>query len=279
VTAAVVTGCSLHLPGVESGGALPDPGPACPPDQAGSLLGRKGLLMKEPATRLALCAVHRALGLADGQRITGPVRTDTAVVACSNLGNVETVTRVTGEVARGDGRRVSPLAAPNASSNVLAATVARWFRCGGPNLMVCSGRRAGYDALRLALLTLASGRARRVVVVGAEPDDPTARRLYGRGGTDASLRAGAACLVLSRDGAGPRLVLTPEAATGVAVVARVGPPPLDPVAAWGDCYGAQQVVNAVLAVWLATARGATVWCGEGPAGAVLVSPPQGRGST
>jgi 3-oxoacyl-[acyl-carrier-protein] synthase II len=272
VRAAVVTGWSVHIPGAEQSGDLPDPGPACSPDQASSLLGRKGLLMKEPATRLALCAVHRALGLADGERIAGPVRPDTAVVACSNLGNVETVTQVTGEVAQGDGRRVSPLAAPNASSNVLAGTVAIWFRCGGPNLMVCSGRRAGYDALRLALLTLASGRAQRVIVVGAEPDDPVARRLHGRGGTSAPLRAGAACLILSREGDGPRVELARDPAMGAAAMARIGPQPLDPVAAWGDCYGAQQVVDAVLAVRVALARGGAVWCADGPAGALLVSP-------
>ncbi|HEU4425171.1 MAG TPA: hypothetical protein VFR67_21795, partial [Pilimelia sp.] len=46
---------------------------APPAERAGLVVGRKGLLYKEPATRLALCAVHRALGLPPGRRPDRPV--------------------------------------------------------------------------------------------------------------------------------------------------------------------------------------------------------------
>ena len=83
--------------------------------------------------------MHRALGLPDGMRPTTALCTDTAVVAASNLGNVWTVVEVARTVAREGGRAVSPMSAPNASSNVIASSVALWFGFGGPNLMK-SGR-------------------------------------------------------------------------------------------------------------------------------------------
>ncbi|MCI4066466.1 hypothetical protein MRQ36_29485 [Micromonospora sp. R77] len=122
-----VTGWAVHLDAAD----------------APAVLGRKGLLYKEPATRLALCAVHRALGLPDGARPGTALDPDTAVVASSNLGNIGTVVDVARTVAREGGRGVSLMAAPNASSNVVAGTVALWFRFGGPNLMLCNGETSG----------------------------------------------------------------------------------------------------------------------------------------
>jgi 3-oxoacyl-[acyl-carrier-protein] synthase II len=188
----VVTGWSVHLPGQDE---------ACEPAQAGSLLGRKGLLMKEPATRLALCAVHQALNMGVGERTQGPVRTDTAVVASSNLGNVETVVEIAQTVAKSGGKAVSPMAAPNASSNVLSGTVAMWFKLGGPNLMICSGRDSGLYALKMGSLLLRSARASRVVVVGAEPDDPIASAIHAQAGGE-PLRAAAACVILEQGAPG-----------------------------------------------------------------------------
>ena len=97
-------------------------------------------------------------------------------------------------------REVSPLDAPNASSNVIASTIAIRFRFGGPNLMVCSGTTSGLDALALSRLLLQPGRADRVVVVGAEPDDAVAARLDHRRATrsrqSGPLRAAAAAVIL-----------------------------------------------------------------------------------
>ncbi|HCT80092.1 MAG TPA: beta-ketoacyl synthase [Micromonosporaceae bacterium] len=217
-----VTGWSVHLPGVDE---------ACAPEQASTLLGRKGLLMKEPATRLALCAVHRALKMGVGERVDGPVRTDTAVVASSNLGNVETVVDVVRTVTADGGKAVSPMVAPNASSNVLSGTVAMWFKLGGPNLMLCSGRESGLHALRLGALLLRSGRASRVVVVGAEPDDPVATGIHAQGGSNVPLRAGAACVILEQSDEGLSLESLKSS----------------PLSGTGDCYGAQGILEIALA--------------------------------
>ena len=262
-----VMAAALHLPGIDPG-LLPvglAAHPACDAEHAADLLGRKGLLAKEPATRLALCAVHRALGRpAKAPRPGGVPDPHTAVVVSSNLGNVGTVSEIARLLCSGGVRAVSPLDAPNASSNVIAGTVAIWFRFSGPNLTVCSGSTAGLDALWLAGVLLRSGRARRVVVVGAEPDDPDARRIHAmragaRGGV--ALRAGAACLVLapvaaanggalavlefSGDGipAGRRSGVEPAAATSPHRVDAAGV-----AARLGDTYAAAGVVCAALAV-------------------------------
>jgi 3-oxoacyl-[acyl-carrier-protein] synthase II len=276
-TAVTVTGWSVHLPEVDVLAALPDDlrtaalaEPACTPERAHTLLGRKGLLAKEPATRLALCAVHRALRLPPGRPDPGPVCTDTAVVVASNLGNVGTVAEVARTVADEGVRGVSPLEAPNASSNVIASTVALWFRFGGPNLMVCSGSTAGLDAFALARLLLRAGTVRRVVLVGAEPADGTAVALHGYGDGKASLRAGAACVLL--EAAGPRQdadlhadLAEVDAAGWVSGGITIGPAGFDPTVHWGDCYGAQGVLGLALAAAATGAgavRSAGVVCGS-----------------
>ena len=230
-----VTACGLYVPGVDG---------AFPPGEEHRLLGRKGLLYKEQATRLALCAVHRALGLPAGARADGPPDPATAVVASSNLGNVATVRKVVETLREGSGRDVSPLDAPNASSNVIASTVAIWFRFGGPNLMVCSGATAGLDAIALASLLLRAGRASRVVVVGAEPDDEVARSLR------AGLRAGAAALVLE----------PVDRAPGGVHLSGVDGIPAAPhtIDLAGDFYGALGVIQTAVAASLVAAGGPSV---------------------
>jgi 3-oxoacyl-[acyl-carrier-protein] synthase II len=251
--AAIATGWSIHLPGLDASAVLglDAAGVACDADEAHRLLGRKGLLFKEPATRLALCAVHRALGLAPGASSQhGPVDPRTAVVVGSNLGNVETVADLVRIVRTDGGRAVSPLAAPNASSNVLASTVASWFGWGGPNLMVCSGATAGLDAVALAILLLAAGRADRVVVVGSEPADETATALHAhRAGGPAPLRAGAACVVLESPDSpvnGPRL--GPVRVSDQRVTATTGTSRVERVLAGGDSYGADGIIRLAGAV-------------------------------
>jgi 3-oxoacyl-[acyl-carrier-protein] synthase II len=281
-----VTAWSTHLPDLPPdtafGGWAPEP--ACPPEEAATLLGRKGLLYKEPATRLALCAVHRALGRPPRSGAAGAGRRDphsapdvaTAVVASSNLGNVATVCAVAGAVRREGVRGVSPLDAPNVSSNVIASTVAIWFGFGGPNLMVCSGHPSGLDAVALGASLLASGRACRVVVVGAEPDDPVATALLRAdpaGGPP--LRQAAACVVLEPT---TTMVLDPVADAAPALMPRDWPEttiiapaevvlrghPIDLTARIGHTYGALGVLQvAVAAALLAGRRGsARIVCGD-----------------
>jgi 3-oxoacyl-[acyl-carrier-protein] synthase II len=282
--AVAVTGWAVHVPGrdpvAEALGTAPEP--AQPAERAHELLGRKGLLAKEPATRLALCAVHRALGRPAGApRPDGPPDPAAAVVASSNLGNVATVCRVVGAVREGGIREVSALDVPNASSNVVASSVAIWFRLGGPNLMVCSGAAAGLDAIALASLLLRAGRAERCVVVGAEPDDEVA------GGLRAGIRAAAAAVVLEPAGAAPGIRLGAVRRTTRAAALLVGPSELaaggerviDLAREIGDTYGAQGVVQVALAAALlaaGTAGPVEVACGDDAGGWRAVTLAGGR---
>ncbi|MCT2589596.1 3-oxoacyl-ACP synthase [Streptomyces sp. N2-109] len=259
-----VDGWAVHLPG-RSLADLPGspPEPACPPENAKEVLGRKGLLGKEPSTRLALCAVHRALGLPPGPLAEPLPDVDgTAVVVASNLGNVQTVCNVLSDMRERSGSVVSPMDAPNASSNVIASSIAIRYGYAGPNLTVCSGATAGLDAVRLAALVLRSGRAKRAVVVGVEPADPVAVELAGlRPGTPKELTAGAACVLLSLPGGAP-------AASGLRCgpVTRHGqrPPAAEPDT--GELYGAAGVVQlaAAAARMSASADSApsTLSCGD-----------------
>lgn len=282
---AALTAWAAHVPGAELDRLLPGVengyGPAVPADRSHELLGRKGLLFKEPATRLALCAVHRALGLAPGtRRPAGPPDPRTAVVASSNLGNVATVRAIVGTLREGTVRDVSPLDAPNASSNVIASTVAIWFGLGGPNLMVCSGATSGLDAVGLGVLLLRSGRAERVVVVGTEPDDEVASELHARrsAGGGARLRAGAAALVLEPAGAGRPVGISMGARAEASPVV-IGPAALagdlarrpdrliDLTHEIGDTYGALGVLQVAVGAALIAGRRAgpgpvTVICGD-----------------
>ncbi|GAA3734004.1 beta-ketoacyl synthase N-terminal-like domain-containing protein [Salinactinospora qingdaonensis] len=284
---ATVTGWSVHLVGPvpEAVGDL-EPVAGCTADDAREILGRKGLLYKEAATRLALCAVHRALDRPPrAPRPDGPPDPRTAVVASSNLGNTATVRSVMATVAATSGRDVSPLAAPNASSNVVASSVALWFRFGGPNLMLCSGAVSGLDAVAAAIRLLRTDRADRVVVVGVEPGDEVARAVHHSTPAAAAgfpLREGAACLILERGGspAAGTPVVEPLAtapvttAEGAPPVAVFGPCPPDwplpprvvgPKELEGDGYGAAGVVYTALAASLLAGGGtasAAVTCGD-----------------
>jgi len=208
-TPIAVLSYAVHVPGADSwatGGAAIDGEPMCSAEEAQSVLGRKGLLFKEPATRLAMCAVQRALGLPPG-RPAGPLplADRTAVIVSSNLGNLQTVCSIAAAVRVSDFHVVSPLETPNASSNVIASTIAIRFGFTGPNIMLCNGATSGLDAVRLGARLLRAGRAERVVVVGAEPEDEVAQALAKSRDPRTSpdrgvpaLRAAASCVVLGR---------------------------------------------------------------------------------
>ncbi|MFJ1747323.1 beta-ketoacyl synthase N-terminal-like domain-containing protein [Streptomyces sp. NPDC088116] len=285
-----VTAYALHVPGADTptAGAAGDlftsvaPEPACGPDEAHTVLGRKGLLYKEDSTRLALCAVHRAFGLPPGKlKEPLPGAAGTAVVVASNLGNVRTVRDIVAEMRAGSGHDVSPLNGPNASSNVIASTLAIRYGFTGPNLMVCAGATSGLDAVRLGALLLRAGRARRVVVVGVEPDDEVARPLAALRPQGAELRAAAACVVLEAEGEGPRLGSVrhhplPDAladseapaALRLAAPGAVGTSGgIDLSDHVGETYGALGVLQLVVAAaWLSSSAeqrgGALITCGD-----------------
>ncbi|WP_433202100.1 beta-ketoacyl synthase N-terminal-like domain-containing protein [Dactylosporangium sp. CS-047395] len=255
-----VDGAALYLPGAVPAGALEESlgrpvgdwaRRLAEPAEPAAVVGRKGLRYAEPATRLALCAVHRALGLPPAARPAPVLSARTAVIGCSDLGNVDVVARVARTVAEEGSRGVSVLDAPNVSSNVLASTVAQWFGFGGPNLMLCSGPDAGSIGLRLAARLLRAGRADRVVLVGAEPSDDVAAALHAADGLPHPLTAGAACLILR--GAVDTGPLDEDAAKVV-----VGPGGFEPAEHWGDHRAARDVVALALAVHLAAEEDTTV---------------------
>lgn len=275
-----VTAHAVHVPGLDptSGRVSRLIGrhvaeQSCGPEQAHKVLGRKGLLYKEESTRLALCAVHRTFGLPPG-KLTEPLpgAAHTAVVVSSNLGNVQTVRDVVAEMRAGSAHDVSPLHGPNASSNVIASTVAIRYGFTGPNLMVCSGSTSGLDAVRLGVLLLRAERARRVVVVGVEPADEMATRvaaLTGEGTSTSRLRQAAACVVLEPQRDDTPLLLgpvlrhrTPSAPPGqTAPALRLTPPGagdsgvIDVGAELGEMYGALGVVQLAMAASWLTAEG------------------------
>ncbi|MFH8349167.1 beta-ketoacyl synthase N-terminal-like domain-containing protein [Streptomyces sp. NPDC018045] len=262
---AAVTAFALALPG--QGPRLPGGLPVArhTPEEAHLLLGRKGLLAKEPATRLALCAAHLALGLPPGRPASPPPAAErTAVVVSSHLGNVHSVRRAAHAVRHGSYRDISPLSGPNMSANVIAATIALRYGLTGPNLTVCSGTTSGLAALRLAVLLLRASRAERVVVVGVEPDDATARALraaHAPAGHGTRHRAQAACVIIepaatrprtdalllgrfTRHGSRPPALPAPDGSSAARPDSIVPPPP-------GPADDADGVVRAaVAAAWL-----------------------------
>ncbi|GAA1229177.1 hypothetical protein GCM10009676_09620 [Prauserella halophila] len=231
-----VTGAAVHLPGLSAADIPGGPAePAVAPAEAYRVLGRKGLLAKEPATRLAMCAAQTALGLGIG-KVAGPVAgaEGTGVVVASNLGNVATVCNLVDTVRTEGKDGVSIMEGPNASSNVVASSIALRFGFTGPNFLVSSGATAGLDAVRLGSLLVRAGRTHRCVVVGAEPDDDIATALR------PGIRAAAAAVVLEPDADGPRLGTLTRSADAPTTGTVTGHA--------GETYGAEGVVELATAV-------------------------------
>lgn len=205
--AIAVTGIGIEVPGLCDPAALcqldapPGPGLFDPARK----LGRKGLLFKDDATKLALCAVHDALTHAGLPTRDMDTRAATGVAVSSNFGNVDTVCRIIDTLYAGCAGDLSPMDAPNASSNVIASSIAIRFGCRALNLMLCNGATSGTDALFLAANALKTHRAERMIVVGVEPRNEFVRQLAAaslqdegdRGNPESlPLGEGAACIVL-----------------------------------------------------------------------------------
>jgi len=201
-----ITGLGVSLPGLTNIRCLLTLQRPLPPAtfDPTAQLGRHGLRYKNKATKLALCAVHDAVLDA---RLPAPTPDDalaTGVVVSSNFGNVNTVCRMVETVRRGSVEDLSPMDVPNASSNVIATTIAIRFDCRAVNLMLCNGASSGLDALYMAANVIKAGRARRMLVVGVEPNNETVTRLIataqeeGPSRPDRPLRPAmaAACMVL-----------------------------------------------------------------------------------
>lgn len=211
--AAVVTGVAVALPGRSDVAAIDaaraSEGTVAPVDP-GAVLGRRGLRYKDRATQLALCVAQLALidaGLLDPRRpdpqgLTVPGAT-VGVVVSSNTGNLDTVASVATTIEQHGTMATSPLDLPNASSNVIASSIAIRFGLCGPNLMICNGPTSGTDALYWATVLTRTGRAHRVVVVGVETGNDTVARFAGVAPGE-MLDGAAAVVVEHRDGAACR---------------------------------------------------------------------------
>jgi len=204
--AVAITGIGAELPGLEhlsdllSGGPLAD-GRAFEPAKK---LGRRGLLYKDDATKLALCAVLDALGRAGLPAHDLYAVAPTGVAVSSNLGNVDTICRIIETLYAGSTADLSPMDVPNASSNVIASNIAIRFGCRSVTLTLCNGATSGVDALFVAANALKARRAERMIVVGVEPQNAFVQQLAaaslrfsdGRGPEDLPLGRGAACVIL-----------------------------------------------------------------------------------
>lgn len=193
----LVTGVGLAVPGALHPTELTTrTASGAEPVDPAARIGRKGLRYLDQVTRLALCAARDALNAAG--LMTGDARLTTtggapavaaellvpaesvAVVVSSNFGNLDSVCEIATTIAADGGTRLlSPVYAPRLSSNVTASEIAIRFGLRGPNLMVCNGPTSGLDALHWAMVLLSGGRARHVLVVGAEPANDVVRRLTG----------------------------------------------------------------------------------------------------
>ncbi|GAA2801253.1 beta-ketoacyl synthase N-terminal-like domain-containing protein [Kitasatospora sp. CM 4170] len=178
----LVSGVGVVLPRAASAAELIEPGPAdAPPVEPKDLVGKKGLRYKDRATQLAYCAARAALqdaALVDEEGLTVAAGS-VAVVVSSNYGNLDTVTRAMDTITRETAAAGSPMDLPNASSNVVASSVAIRFGLRGPNLMLCNGATSGLDALRWGAGLIRAGRVSRALALGVEPDNAAVRAFTG----------------------------------------------------------------------------------------------------
>lgn len=212
-TTTVVTGAVALLPGADTLSALVEgPASGAAPVAPADLVGRKGLRYKDRATQLGYCLAAAALrdaGLLDKDGLMVSAGT-TGTVVSSNFGNLSTVTGTLDTIRAETVTGTSPMDLPNASSNVIASSVAIRYGLRGPNFMLCNGETSGLDAVRWAAVAIAAGRADRMLVLGVEPDDEVGRRLLDGGH---AVDGGAALVLESEDAA---------AARGSVARARVG---------------------------------------------------------
>jgi len=160
-------------------------------------LERKGLRYKDCATKLALCAALAALNDAGLPVLPSEQLSPHTfgVIVSSNLCNLDTVCRVVETIRVSHVKDISSMDLPNASSNVVATSIAIRFGLQAINLMLCNGATSGIDALYLAANAIRAGRAQRMLVVGVEPTNPTVAKLMGesasaRLGTSSGIRLG-----------------------------------------------------------------------------------------
>ncbi|EPH05546.1 hypothetical protein HMPREF1531_00975 [Propionibacterium sp. oral taxon 192 str. F0372] len=140
-------------------------------------LGRKGLRYSTPATLLAEAAAVEAMACRCPDDDCPPERL--GLIASSRYGNAESVVNAAQIVIKQGADALSPMGLPNASSNVLASTVAIQLGIKGVCLTIEDERDRAASALQWAQVLITGGRCEQVLVVAAESDSPTARWLAG----------------------------------------------------------------------------------------------------
>ena len=197
-----ITACGWELPAYAGHATLPRALEGGPNAKAvfdpESQLGKKGLRYKETATLMALCVAKKTLRRV-GLEAGAPDVEFGVVVAC-NTGNLDTVCQAAQTIHEQHVNATSSMDLPNASSNVVASTVAIRFGLQALNMLVTSGSNAGFDALVLAANAIRNGRARRMLVIGVETEGPVLRDLLAggraRGADTPTLLEGALAVVL-----------------------------------------------------------------------------------
>jgi 3-oxoacyl-[acyl-carrier-protein] synthase II len=210
-----ITGIGIDIPAVRSLDALVEPPNAGiesrhAPVREAPVSG--ALRYKDRATRMALLAAKRALESAGLPTVNSDQASPHSfgVVVSSNLGNVDTVCRVAKTIEVSSTRDVRPMDLPNASSNVIASTLAITYGCKAVNLMICNGAHSGIDALHMARNVIRTGRAERMLVVGVEPLNDVVALLMQQSSTAQSVAAGSAAVA---EGAAAVVVESADAAT------------------------------------------------------------------
>jgi 3-oxoacyl-[acyl-carrier-protein] synthase II len=162
-------------------------------------IGRKGFRTMTPATRVAVVAADRAVdGIWSPNERQGDIPFHEAghrrgIVAASAHGNTESVC-LTAQAIEDEGvRATSPLQLPNASRNVLAATLAIRHGVTGVCLTMDNGLAGGWDGLRWAVQCIARGRCDEILCVSAEAPSETVLALTGQ-----RLTHGSVALLLGR---------------------------------------------------------------------------------
>jgi 3-oxoacyl-[acyl-carrier-protein] synthase II len=178
----IITGLGIELPGLSQAEGLLElltSKPAIAEAAPEGRIGTKGLRYKDRATKLALAAAMAALEHA-GLPLNAAEQLEPEMfgaIASSNLGNLDTVCRAVEAIRASSVDATSPMDLPNASSNVISASLAIWFGLGAVNVTICNGATSGTEALYLAANAIRSGRAKRMVVVGVETVNAPVERL------------------------------------------------------------------------------------------------------
>jgi 3-oxoacyl-[acyl-carrier-protein] synthase II len=152
-------------------------------------ISRRGIRYKDKSTRLALAAAKQAMADAalcrDGYADLDDQRCAVLVASC--FGNVDTVLRCAAHIAREGAHTLSPMDLPNASTNVIASTLAIWFGLRGPNMLLANGPGSGLEILSFACILLGTGRVDRALVCGVEAAQPLLASLFSADASESAL--------------------------------------------------------------------------------------------